>query len=167
MRWRRYFERSKRGDADLAQEIAQYIAEETDDNIARGMSADRARGTPRSASSATAAPSAKTVYEMNSIGWLDVVVQDLRYGLRQLRQRPGFALAAIVSLALGIGANTAMFTLVDQILLRLLPVAESARAGQLRVDGVRPGGNWGDGRHTFPYPTYRRASRSEHGLLGR
>ena len=71
----------------------------------------------------------ETVYERNSIGWLEVVAQDLRYGLRQLRLRPGFALAAIASLALGIGANTAIFTLVDQILLRLLPVAEPARAG--------------------------------------
>src|ERR1044072_8795884 len=53
---------------------------------------------------------------------LDSLIQDVKYGFRQLRTHPGFALAAILSLALGIGANTAMFTLVDQILLRLLPV---------------------------------------------
>lgn len=91
---------------------------------------------------------------MNRIGWLDVLTQDLRYGFRQLRLRPGFALAAILSLALGIGANTAIFTLVDQILLRLLPVDHPRELVQLRVDGSRPGGNWGDGLHTFPYPTY-------------
>jgi len=91
---------------------------------------------------------------MNRLNWLEVVVQDLRYGLRQLRRRPGFALAAIVSLALGIGANTAIFTLVDQIVLRLLPVEKPHELVRLRLDGSRPGGNWGDGIHTFPYPTY-------------
>jgi len=96
----------------------------------------------------------EAVYDRNTINWLDVIVQDLRYGLRQLRLRPGFALAAILSLALGIGANTAIFTLVDQLLLRLLPVENPRSLVQLRVDGARPGGNWGDGLHTFPYPTY-------------
>lgn len=85
---------------------------------------------------------------------LDTLFQDLKYGLRQLRLKPGFALAAILSLAFGIGANTAIFSLVDQILLRLLPVENPRELVQLRVDGLRPGGNSGDGRHTFPYPTY-------------
>jgi len=152
MWWRRYIQRNVR-DADLSQEIAHYIAQETDDNIARGMSTDEVRmaatrkfGNPRAVR--------ETVYQMNSIGWLEVAAQDLRYGLRQLKRRPGFTVAAITSLALGIGANTAIFTLVDQILLRLLPVRNPTELVQLRVDGVRPGGNWGDGRHTFPYPTY-------------
>jgi predicted permease len=151
-RWRRFFERSAR-DADLSQEIGHHIAQETDDNIARGMSPDEARmAAMRKFGSRRAIR--ETVYEMNSLGWLEVVAQDLRYGLRQLRLRPGFAVAAITSLALGIGANTAIFTLVDQILLRLLPVRNPNELVQLRVDGVRPGGNWGDGQHTFPYPTY-------------
>jgi hypothetical protein len=152
MRWRRYFERSRR-DSDLAQEIAHYIAQETEDNIARGMNPADARlaalrrfGNRQSVR--------ETVYRMNSVNWFEVVVQDLRYGLRQLRRRPGFALAAIVSLALGIGANTAIFTLVDQIVLRLLPVENPHELVRLRLDGARPGGNWGDGTHTFPYPTY-------------
>ncbi len=152
MRWLRYFRRQAR-DADLAQEIAHYVAQETDDNIARGMSADEARvAALRKFGNRRAVREA--VYEMNSISWLEVVIQDLRYGLRQLRRRPGFAAAAIASLALGIGANTAIFTLVDQIVLRLLPVHNPAELVLLRVDGGRPGGNWGDGRHTFAYPTY-------------
>jgi predicted permease len=152
MRWRRYFSRHAR-DEDFAREIAHYIAQETDDNMARGMSAEEARvAAIRKFGNRRAIR--EIVYERNSIGWLAIVLQDLRYGLKQLRRRPGFAAAAIMSLALGIGANTAIFTLIDQILLRLLPVDNPQELVQLRVDGGRPGGNWGDGRHTFPYPTY-------------
>jgi predicted permease len=152
MGWRRYLERARRND-DLAREIAHYVAQETDDNIARGMSATDARlaalrkfGNP--------AGVRETVYEMNTINWFDALTHDLRYAVRQLRLRPGFAAAAIVSLALGIGANTAIFTLVDQILLRLLPVEDPQALVQIRAEGIRPGGNWGDGQRTFPYPTY-------------
>lgn len=152
MSWRRFFHRAQHDD-EIADEIAQYVDLETNDNLARGMSADAARSAAlRKFGNRTAIREA--VYEMNSINWLEILAQDLRYGLRQLRLRPGFALAAIVSLAFGIGANTAIFTLVDQLLLRLLPVEDPRALVQLRVDGARPGGNWGDGLHTFPYPTY-------------
>ena len=152
MAWRRFFQRAQRDD-DLAAEIDHYVAAETDDNIARGMSADAAR-TAAVRKFGNRAAVREVVYGMNTINWADVLTQDLKYGLRQLRLRPGFALAAILSLALGIGANTAIFTLVDQLLLRLLPVEDPHALVQLRLDGARPGGNWGDGLHTFPYPTY-------------
>src|SRR5262245_19712886 len=85
---------------------------------------------------------------------VDTIMQDLRYGIRQLRLNPGFTLAAILSLALGIGANTAIFTLFDQIVLRLLPVHNPRELVQLRVEGGRFGSNSGDGVHTFSHPTY-------------
>ena len=88
---------------------------------------------------------------MNTV---DSIRQDLRYGIRQLRLNPWFTLAAVLSLALGIGANTAIFTLFDQIVLRLLPVHNPRELVQLRVEGGRFGSNSGDGLHTFSHPTY-------------
>jgi predicted permease len=85
---------------------------------------------------------------------LESIGQDLKYGIRQLRLNPGFTLAAVLSLALGIGANTAIFTLFDQIVLRLLPVQNPRELVQLRVEGGRFGSNSGDGQHTFSHPTY-------------
>ncbi|HKQ77233.1 MAG TPA: ABC transporter permease [Blastocatellia bacterium] len=84
----------------------------------------------------------------------DSIGQDLKYGIRQLRLNPGFTLAAVLSLALGIGANTAIFTLFDQIVLRLLPVQNPRELVQLRVEGGRAGQQSGDGLHTFSHPTY-------------
>jgi predicted permease len=152
MSWRRYFQRTRR-DEELAAEIESYIAQETEDNIARGMNRDDARyAALRKFGSSTAAREA--VYEMNSLSPIDALWQDLKYAARQLRLNPGFALTAILSLALGIGANTAIFTLVDQILLRLLPVENPRELVQLRLRGQRFGNQIGDGLHTFSHPLY-------------
>ena len=65
--------------------------------------------------------------EMQTIRWLDALWRDVRYGSRQLRIHPSFTAVALLSLALGIGATTAVFTLLDQLALRLLPVREPQR----------------------------------------
>ncbi|MGH8639675.1 MAG: permease prefix domain 1-containing protein, partial [Burkholderiales bacterium] len=151
MRFRRFWQR-KRRDEDMVREVESYLAHEMDENVARGMNPEAARsGALRKFGNPTQIR--EEIYQMNGLRLIDAVWQDVKYGVRQLRLNPGFTLAAVVSLALGIGANTALFTLVDQIVLRLLPVENPPELVQLRVDGVRPGGNWGDGRHTFPYPT--------------
>jgi len=84
--------------------------------------------------------------------------QDVRYALRQLRQKPGFAVVAIITLALGIGANTAIYSLLDQAILRRLPVHEPERLVMLRYSGANTGhvsSYGGDDKNYFSYPMYR------------
>src|SRR3982751_3713693 len=78
---------------------------------------------------------------------------DLRLAIRGLRRSPLFAIVATLSLALGIGANTAIFTLMDQILLRKLPVNDPARLVMLYQQGAHNGSNRGTRMHS--YPVYR------------
>ena len=78
------------------------------------------------------------------------IFADLRYALRGLRRSPLFATVAILSLALGIGANTAIFTLIDQILLRKLPVAAPDELVMLYQQGPNMGSNAGSRMHSYP-----------------
>ncbi len=78
--------------------------------------------------------SPRTDYEMNC-WFLSSIGDSLRYGVRQLRRSPGFAIAAILSLALGIGANTAIFQLLDALRLRSLPVQRPDELVEVVVDG--------------------------------
>ena len=78
------------------------------------------------------------------------LLQDLRFALRTLRRAPLFAAVAILSLALGIGANTAIFTLMDQIMLRLLPVKDPDQLVMLFQRGSHNGSNTGDRMHSYP-----------------
>jgi len=79
--------------------------------------------------------------------WLDSLWQDLRYGARQFRLSPGFALVAIVSLALGIGANTAIFQLLDAVRLRSLPVQKPQELAEVRIQGGNGGMGLNPGRY--------------------
>src|SRR3974377_1694808 len=86
------------------------------------------------------------------------LLQDLRYALRQLRKSPGFAAVAMLILALGIGANTAIYSLLDQVLLRSLPVKDPSRLVMLESVGSDSGhvSSWGGDDHLyFSYPMYR------------
>lgn len=81
-------------------------------------------------------------------------MSELRQAATTLVRTPVFTAVATLSLALGIGANTAMFGPVDQVLVRLLPVANPRELVQLIVEGGRFGSNSGDGVGTFSHPTY-------------
>jgi predicted permease len=81
------------------------------------------------------------------------LLADVRLAFRTWRKTPGFTAVAIVSIALGIGANAAIFTLVDQVLLRVLPVQDPHELVQVTFTGSRYGSNWGDGSE-LSYPMY-------------
>jgi predicted permease len=89
---------------------------------------------------------------------MSTLLQDFRYAVRQLRKSPSFTIIAMVILALGIGANTAIYSLLDQVLLRSLPVKDPGRLVQLKSVGSDSGhvSSWGGSdRVYFSYPMYR------------
>ena len=87
---------------------------------------------------------------------MSILARDVRYSLRAIRRSPLFAAVAILSLALGIGANTAIFTLMDQLMLRKLPVRNPEQLVVLYQAGNHNGSNMGRWMHSYPiYQDYQ------------
>src|SRR5580692_6535701 len=154
MDWSRFFRRQQ-WDRERAEEVEQYIEFEAADNMARGMPAAEARAAAHR-KLGNSASIREEIYRMNTIGFMELLWRDMRYTLRVLRKSPGYALVAVLSLALGIGANTAIFSLVKQVMLRMLPVHDPAHLVLLHREDQLDGTAVADNNESvFSYPMYR------------
>ena len=145
--------RRKRSAADFRAEIESHLALEADDLKGEGLSADDARWkAQRQFGNVRAAE--ERFYLKGRLVWLEKLLRDVRFGLRSLLESPGFAAAAILTLALGIGANTAVFSVMNAVLLKSLPVSDPARLVYLRTSDAPRGTGTIDTNQTFSYAVY-------------
>jgi predicted permease len=148
---------------ELDSELSFHLGELTDEFIATGLNSTEARrramlklGNPQRVR--------EQVREMSVGRYLNDLFRDLRFGLRSLCQSPGFAATAILTLALGVGANTAVFSVMNAVLLRSLPVADPDRLVYLRTSNPPRGTGTVDSNETFSYPVYDALRKQTHGL---
>ena len=136
---------SERRNQEIKEELQGFVEASADEKVRRGMPREDAL---RAAKIETG--TSETVrHKVRSLGWesaAESLWQDIRYGARQLLKSPGFAIVAILSLALGIGANTAIFTLINDLLLKSLPVSHPEQlvsfgkaSGGAILGGFNPG----------------------------
>lgn len=170
--------RRKDMDQELDEELRYHIEEKTEEYVSRGFDPVEARRRAMLDMDGIE-QSKERCREMRKVNWLHDLVQDLRYGARVLRKSPSFTIVAVMSLALGIGANTAIYSFMDWILMRSLPVHDPdslvvmnwrakvpRRLGDGKVWHSMSGSIYRDSRTgltapIFPYPVFELFRKSD------
>ncbi len=141
------FNREKQ-DRELAEELESHLQMHIEDNLRAGLAPDEARRLALIKLGGLE-PTKEKYRRQRGLPLIETLVQDLRYGLRMLVKRPGFTLIAVLSLGLGIGANTAIFSIVNTAALRPWPVERPDSLVSLQNAGSRRVST------TFSYPNYK------------
>ncbi|MES2694114.1 MAG: ABC transporter permease, partial [Verrucomicrobiota bacterium] len=143
-------------ETEMAEEMRLHLERRVEENIASGMTPEEARyAALRKFGGVEQAK--EVAREQRGFAWLEQAGQDVRFGLRGLAKAPGFAVVVILTLALGIGATTAIFTLLNALMLRALPVAEPGRLVQVQSL---------NGDESFSYVTFQRFRDQARTLAG-
>jgi predicted permease len=142
---------------DIEEELRIHVEMETERNIERGMPPDEAQAAARK-SFGQLSRNTELSYDIRGGGWLETFWQDLRYGARMLRKQPGFSLIAVLTLALGIGANTAIFSVVNAVLVKPLLYPHSDLVVQIWQTNPRAN-RWGEWISYPAFVDYRRQNR--------
>jgi predicted permease len=146
--WNNVFRR-KQLDRDLDEELEAYVDLVAAEKLQAGMDPEEAHGYARRQTGGTDQV-VQNVRDVRTGAWIDRVAQDVQYGIRTLANNPTFSVVAVGTLALGIGANTAMFSLLDQVVLRLLPVRHPEQLVIVKETGNHYGNSYGPNTMSWP-----------------
>src|SRR5262245_3621368 len=115
--------RRRQFEADLDEEMRYHIERQIEENITRGMTADEARHAAMRAF-AGVEQRKEECRDTRGLNFAENFIKDLRYAVRRVGQNPGFTIAAVLTIALGIGVNTALFSIYNAVALKTLPVSQ-------------------------------------------
>src|SRR5262245_10128179 len=160
LRLRSLFRRAQ-VERELDEELRYHIERQIEEHISKGMTEEEARYTALRAMGGVERRK-EECRDTRRVRWVEDLMQDVRYSLRMLRKNPGFTAVAVITLALGIGANTAIFSLLDAVLLKMLPVERPEQLYLIQNVGPR---NLNAGAPPYPcFEQFRERARSFTGL---